>query len=136
MVDVTNFVMMEIGQPLHAFDYHLIQSKEGTVPTLLVRTAQPGETFTTLDAREHALDEEMLLIADETRGIALAGVMGGLNSEINDQTTDVLIESACFKPESVRRTAKNWTVAPTLPIASSEAPIRISVTGPAGARPN
>lgn len=106
VVDVTNFVMMEIGQPLHAFDYHLIQSKEGTVPTLLVRTAQPGETFTTLDAREHALDEEMLLIADETRGIALAGVMGGLNSEINDQTTDVLIESACFKPESVRRTAK------------------------------
>ena len=106
VVDVTNFVMLETGQPLHAFDYHLLKAREGRTPSIVVRCAREGETFTTLDEREHSLDETMLMIADETHSIALAGVMGGLNSEINSQTVDVLLESANFAPTSIRRTAK------------------------------
>jgi len=106
VVDVTNFVLMESGQPLHAFDYKLIQPKGGAVPTIVVRRAAAGEKFTTLDGQERTLTDSMLLIADETRGIALAGVMGGLNTEINNETTDVLIESAYFKPQNIRATSK------------------------------
>lgn len=106
VVDVTNFVLMEIGQPLHAFDYKLIQPKAGAVPTIVVRRAAEGEKFKTLDNQERTLRGDMLLIADETRGIALAGVMGGANSEINNETTDVLIESAWFKPQNIRATSK------------------------------
>ncbi len=106
VVDVTNFVMLEIGQPLHAFDYRLLKASGSEKPTIVVRRAAEGEKFTTLDAKAHTLTSQMLLIADETKGVALAGVMGGQNSEINDTTTDVLIESAYFNPQNVRATSK------------------------------
>lgn len=105
VVDVTNYVMLEIGQPLHAFDYHLI-ARSGDKPTIIVRPAAAGEKFKTLDSQERSLTTEMLLIADEQKGIALAGVMGGANTEINDKTVDVLIESAYFLPTNIRRTSK------------------------------
>lgn len=107
VVDVTNYVMMETGQPLHAFDYHLLTRAPGaTVPAIVVRRAAEGEKFTTLDGQERQLTSNMLLIADETKAVALAGVMGGLNSEIQPTTTDVLIESAWFKPQNIRATSK------------------------------
>jgi phenylalanyl-tRNA synthetase beta chain len=106
VVDVTNYVMLEIGQPLHAFDYHLIAKGADGKPTIVVRRANAGEKFKTLDGIERTLNNEMLLIADEQKGIALAGVMGGANTEINGQTVDVLIESAYFSPTSIRRTSK------------------------------
>jgi phenylalanyl-tRNA synthetase beta chain len=106
VVDVTNYVMMEIGQPLHAFDYHLIAKGKDGKPTIVIRRAKAGEEFTTLDGQKHKLATENLLIADETKGIALAGVMGGQNTEIKDNTVDVLIESAYFSPTNIRRTSK------------------------------
>jgi phenylalanyl-tRNA synthetase beta chain len=106
VVDVTNFVMLEIGQPLHAFDYHLIAKGASGKPTIVVRRAADNEKFTTLDGQERTLNRDMLLIADETKGIALAGVMGGQNTEINNDTKDVLIESAYFHPTNIRRTSK------------------------------
>lgn len=106
VVDVTNFVMLEIGQPLHAFDYHLIAKSADGKPTIVIRRAAEGEKFKTLDGQERTLTNEMLLIADEQKGIALAGIMGGQNTEINDQTVDVLIESAYFNPKNIRRTSK------------------------------
>ncbi|MGC8743596.1 MAG: phenylalanine--tRNA ligase subunit beta [Verrucomicrobiia bacterium] len=106
VVDITNFVMLETGQPLHAFDYHLICGDEKGLPTIVVRKAKEGEKFVTLDGKEHILKGDMLLIADPQKGIALAGVMGGLNTEINDKTVDVLIESAYFNPTNIRRTSK------------------------------
>ena len=106
VVDVTNYVMMESGQPLHAFDYHLIAKGAAGKPTIVVRRAAAGEKFKTLDNQERTLTNEMLLIADETKGIALAGVMGGANTEINDSTVDVLVESAYFAPVNIRRTSK------------------------------
>lgn len=106
VVDVTNFVMMEVGQPLHAFDYHLIAKGSSGKPTIVVRHASAGEKFKTLDNVERTLAADMLLIADEQKGIALAGVMGGQNTEINDNTKDVLIESAYFNPANIRRTSK------------------------------
>lgn len=106
IVDVTNFVMLETGQPLHAFDYHLVAKGADGKPTVVVRRAHEGEKFVTLDGQEHTLNTENLLIADEQKGIALAGVMGGLNSEIKDNTVDVLLESAYFKPSNIRRTSK------------------------------
>ena len=105
VVDVTNYVMLETGQPLHAFDYHLIAKGANGQPTIVVRRAGAGEKFKTLDNQERTLTNEMLLIADEQKGIALAGVMGGANTEINDQTVDVLIESAYFAPVNIRRTS-------------------------------
>ena len=106
VVDVTNYVMLEIGQPLHAFDYHLIGKGTNDKPTIVIRHATTGEKFKTLDNQERTLTNEMLLIADEQKGIALAGIMGGANTEINDQTVDVLIESAYFSPTNIRRTSK------------------------------
>jgi phenylalanyl-tRNA synthetase beta chain len=106
VVDVTNYVMLEIGQPLHAFDYHLIAKAADGKPTIVVRRADSGEKFKTLDNQERTLTNEMLLIADEQKGIALAGVMGGANTEINNSTVDVLIESAYFAPVNIRRTSK------------------------------
>jgi phenylalanyl-tRNA synthetase beta chain len=106
VVDVTNYVMLEVGQPLHAFDYHLIAKGADGKPTIVVRRAAAGEKFKTLDNQERALTAEMLLIADEQKGIALAGVMGGANTEINDRTVDVLVESAYFAPVNIRRTSK------------------------------
>ena len=106
VVDVTNYVMLESGQPLHAFDYHLIGKGADGKPTIVVRRAAAGEKFKTLDNQERTLTNETLLIADETKGIALAGVMGGANTEINTSTVDVLIESAHFAPVNIRRTSK------------------------------
>ena len=117
VVDVTNFVMMETGQPLHAFDYHLVarasrpcdETKthgQDARATIVVRRAAQGEKFKTLDNVERTLNADMLLIADEQKGIALAGIMGGHNTEINDQTKDVLIESAYFNSTNIRRTSK------------------------------
>jgi phenylalanyl-tRNA synthetase beta chain len=107
VVDVTNFVMLETGQPLHAFDYHLLAKDAAGRPTIVVRRAAAGEKFTTLDGKEHTLTPENLLIADAQKGIALAGVMGGLDTEILPTTTDVLLESAHFAPTNIRRTSKS-----------------------------
>jgi len=107
VVDVTNYVMLETGQPLHAFDYHLLtRASASTAPTIVVRRAADGEKFITLDGQERTLTRDMLLIADELKGIALAGIMGGRNTEINSTTKDVLIESAYFDPSNIRRTSK------------------------------
>src|SRR5437764_833286 len=101
VADVTNYVLHELGQPLHAFDLtKLVENR------IIVRRATNGETMKTLDGIERKLDPEMLVIADAERAVAVAGVMGGEESEISLATTDVLIESACFDPASVRRTAK------------------------------
>jgi phenylalanyl-tRNA synthetase beta chain len=101
IVDVTNFVMMECGQPLHAFDLDRLAQQR-----IVVRTAGQGERFVTLDQKERLLDAEMLMICDGEKPVAVAGVMGGLNSEIQAETTRVLIESACFEAVSVRKTSK------------------------------
>ncbi len=101
IVDITNYVMLEYGQPLHAFD---IRDLAGG--TIIVDTATEGEAFTTLDGTERKLSSSMLLIKDQERGVAVAGVMGGLNSEIKDDTTTILIESANFSGDSVRSTSK------------------------------
>ena len=107
IVDVTNYVMLETGQPLHAFDYRLLAKADGEVkPVIVVRDAVDGERFTTLDEKEHELTGDMLLIADKIQGIALAGIMGGLNSEIANDTEDVLIECAYFNPQNIRATVK------------------------------
>ena len=101
LVDVTNFVMLETGQPLHAFDFdHLAEHR------IVVRTAAEGESFTTLDQKARRLSDHMLMICDGEKPVAVGGVMGGLNSEIENTTTRVLIESACFDPISIRRTSK------------------------------
>ncbi|MGA6927391.1 MAG: phenylalanine--tRNA ligase subunit beta [Desulfosarcina sp.] len=101
LVDVTNFVMLETGQPLHAFDFdHLAGHR------IVVRTASAGESFTTLDQKSRRLSDQMLMICDGEKPVAVGGVMGGLNSEIEGTTTRVLIESACFDPVSIRRTSK------------------------------
>lgn len=101
IVDITNFVMMEMGQPLHAFDFdHLSENR------IVVRTAEEGDVFTTLDNQERKLSADTLMICDGQKPVAVAGVMGGLNSEIEPGTTRVLLESACFDPISVRKTAK------------------------------
>ena len=101
IVDVTNFVLMETGQPLHAFDFDFLAENR-----IVVRIADKGETFVTLDQKERVLDDEMLMICDGQKAVAVGGVMGGLNSEIKDSTTRVLLESAYFNPISIRRTSK------------------------------
>ena len=101
VVDITNFVLMECGHPLHAFDYHKLAENR-----ILVRRATPDETLTTIDGTERNLTSDMLVIADAEKPVALAGVMGGFDSEISDQTVDVLLESAYFYPPSVRKTSK------------------------------
>ena len=100
-VDVTNYVMMHCGQPLHAFDYEQLAGGK-----IVVRTARDGELFTTLDGRERTLDGSMLMICDADKSVAIAGVMGGENSEITEKTSIIVIESAYFQPSSIRRTAK------------------------------
>ena len=106
VVDVSNFVMLETGQPLHTFDYHLLAKYAAGRPAIVVRRAAAGEKFVTLDGKEHTLATENLLIADESKAIALAGAMGGLNTEINASTVDVLIEAAYFTATNIRRTSK------------------------------
>lgn len=101
IVDITNFVMMETGQPLHAFDFDRFENNE-----IVVRSANDGETFTTLDGKNRILSNDMLLICDGEKPTAIAGVMGGINSEINEATTKVFIESAYFNPACIRKTAK------------------------------
>src|SRR5450432_527180 len=106
IVDITNYVMLESGQPLHAFDYQLLQRHAANAPKIIIRRANEGEKFTTLDGKERTLTDQMLLIADEMQAVALAGVMGGKNSEIHAGTENVLIESAYFKPQNIRATSK------------------------------
>jgi phenylalanyl-tRNA synthetase beta chain len=101
VVDVTNYVMLEIGQPMHAFDLDRLAGER-----LVVRRALPGETLRTLDGVDRTLDEEMLVIADAGRAVAIGGVMGGQESEIGPKTTRMVLESACFTPASIRRTSK------------------------------
>ena len=101
VVDITNYVLLECGQPLHAFDYELLEGHK-----IIVRRAANGEKMVTLDGEEHELTSENLLIADTGRGVALAGIMGGGNSEISQETNTVLIESAAFHPPNIRATAK------------------------------
>ena len=101
IVDITNYVMLEYGQPMHAFDYTCLDGS-----SIVVRRAKDGEEFRSLDDQDHTLDSNMLVIADSTRAVALAGVMGGANSEIKDHTKTVVFESACFNGASVRVTAK------------------------------
>ncbi|GIW08939.1 MAG: phenylalanine--tRNA ligase beta subunit [Dehalococcoidia bacterium] len=100
VVDVTNYVMLELGQPMHAFDAATIAHN-----TIVVRRARDGERLTTLDGVARELDRSMLVIADPDRAIALAGVMGGIDTEVTEQTTDVLLESANFHNYTIRRTA-------------------------------
>ncbi len=101
IVDITNYVMLEYGQPMHAFDYEYIKSRE-----INVRNAYEGEEIVTLDSVTRKLNSDMLVIADGDRAVALAGVMGGENSEINANTTTVVFESANFARESIRKTSK------------------------------
>ena len=101
VADITNYVLHELGQPLHAFDFHKLGGKR-----IVVRRAAAGEKLKTLDGVERELTTDMLVIADAERPVAMAGIMGGEESEISSATTDVLIESAYFDPDSVRRTAR------------------------------
>lgn len=101
VVDASNLVMLETGNPIHFFDLPTIEQRR-----IVVRRAAPGEKLTTLDDQEHALDEQMLVIADGRRAVALAGVMGGRETEIGERTRDILIEAAWFLPNSIRRTAR------------------------------
>lgn len=102
VVDVTNYVLLELGQPLHAFDYNLLSEHK-----IIVRAAAKGETIETLDGVERKLTEEDLLICDAEKPVALAGVMGGATTEVSDGTTDLLLESAYFDPVTVRKTSKS-----------------------------
>ncbi len=102
VVDVTNYVMLETGQPLHAFDLDLIKGNQ-----IIVRESIEGEKFITLDGVERTLKAETVLICDAERPVAIGGIMGGLNSEVNQSTTNVLLESAYFQPESIQRSARH-----------------------------
>lgn len=101
IVDITNFIMMDLGQPLHAFDREKIAGE-----TIIVRNAVDDEKITTIDEFSRELDSEMLVIADEEKALAVAGVMGGKQSAISDATTEIILESAVFERKSIRRTAK------------------------------
>jgi phenylalanyl-tRNA synthetase beta chain len=120
VVDITNLVLMEYGQPLHAFDYDLF-----TDPRVVVRTAIEKEKFVTLDGEEHELKPEDILITDSNKAVALGGIMGGLDTEVSDQTKRILLESAYFNPTSICRTRKRLAM-------SSESSIRFEK----GADPN
>jgi len=109
VVDITNYTMLEWGEPLHAFDYDRLVERAraagGGLPAIAVRLARPGERLVTLDGQDRALDPDMLLIADAAGPIAIAGVMGGLDTEVTDATTTILLEGATFDFTSVRRTS-------------------------------
>ncbi len=105
IVDITNFVMLEYGQPIHAFDINQVKGSK-----IIVENAADGDMFTTLDENERELTKDMLMIKDAERSIAIAGVMGGLNSEIEEDTTTIIIESANFNGDSVRATSKKLTL--------------------------
>ncbi len=101
IVDVTNYVLMELGHPLHAFDFNRLAGKK-----IIVRQAADASSFTTLDGQVHELNNDDVVVCDAEKPIALAGVMGGENSEVTDSTVDILLESAYFDPRSIRRTSK------------------------------
>jgi len=101
VVDATNYVLYELGQPLHAFDLDRLEG-----PEIVVRRARPGETIVTLDGQRRVLDADMTVIADATRPVAIAGVMGGEDSEVGPETRNVLLECALFDPRSIRRTRR------------------------------
>lgn len=101
VVDITSYVLFECGHPLHAFDYDLLAGNR-----IEVRAVNGGESFVTLDSKEHKLPEGALMICDAEKPVAIAGVMGGENSEISDSTVNILLESAYFNPTSIRRTAR------------------------------
>ncbi len=123
IVDVTNYVMLELGQPMHAFDFDRVAGR-----TIVVRRARTGEVLRTLDGIDRTLDEEMLVIADTGRAVAIGGVMGGANSEIGPATTRIVLESANFLPASVRRTSKRLGL-------KTEASIRFERGGDVAAPP-
>ena len=102
IVDITNYVMLEYGQPLHSFDYDRLKNKK-----IIVRRAREGEKFYTLDSNERQLTGDMLVIADGERSVAIAGVMGGLNSEVSESTTSILLEAASFKATSIHYTSRH-----------------------------
>ncbi len=102
VVDVTNFVMLEFGQPLHAFDFRFLE--EGRIE---VRRSRKGEPFVSLDGKERTLGGDVLMICDGKKPVAIGGIMGGLNSEVKDDTSDILLESAYFNPSSIRRSARS-----------------------------
>lgn len=101
VVDVTNYVLLEYGQPLHAFDGGKVANR-----SIVVRLAKEGEEIVTLDEQQRTLDDQTLLIADPEKALAIAGVMGGANSEITDETQEIVLEAAWFTPQTVRRTAR------------------------------
>jgi len=101
VVDITNYVLLELGQPLHAFDYYEVADRK-----IVVQRATVGDLFTTLDGQDRDLNDQTLMICDGQRQVAIAGIMGGLNSEITENTNTVLIESAYFSPTSIRRSSK------------------------------
>jgi len=112
VVDVTNYVMLEYGQPLHAFDYHKLKGRQ-----IIVRRAGKGETMTTIDGTKRALTPDILVIADKEEAVAVAGIMGGLDSEVTDKTDTILLESANFNQAAIRRGCSHLQV-------QSEASIR------------
>ena len=101
MVDVTNYVMLELGQPLHAFDLDKLEEKR-----IVVRRAAAGEVIKTLDGVDRKLDERALVICDAVKPMAIAGVMGGEDSGVSESTTDLLIESAIFDASNIRATSR------------------------------
>jgi phenylalanyl-tRNA synthetase beta chain len=103
IVDITNFVMMEYGQPLHAFDRELLSGNK-----IIVRNANKGEKFTSLDGSELKLDVDALVIADAEKPVALAGIMGGANSQVTDKTKNIVLESACFDSSVIRKASKKY----------------------------
>lgn len=105
IVDITNYVLLEFGHPLHAFDLDLLAGKK-----IIVRKAKPKEKIIAIDGNERELAPDMLVIADAEKPVAIAGVMGGKGSEINDSTVNVLLESAYFNPISVRKTARRLSL--------------------------
>lgn len=106
IVDITNYIMMETGQPMHAFDYDKIKGKK-----IIVKTAKEGDKFTTLDSKERVLNDKSLMICDAERYLSIAGIMGGENSEITDGTTNVLLETAYFDSVAIRLNAKKLGLA-------------------------
>ncbi len=103
IVDITNFVMLELGQPMHAFD-----RKEIKTNTIVVERAKEGEKFITLDETERELDVDILNIKDGDRTVAIAGIMGGLNSEVKEDTKEIILECANFDGTNIRISSKNW----------------------------
>ncbi len=105
VVDVTNYVLLEMGQPLHAFDLELLDQKK-----IVVKRSTPGDSFTTLDGKERTLPPDAIMICDGSKPVALGGIMGGLNTEVLEKTTTILLESAYFTPSGILRTSKKMGI--------------------------